>query len=150
MKTPDLATGASWTFDAEPEFAHGYRASIGVTVPLLTTHKAGVVLEEAELARLKAERDATLADVNGQVSAALARAAAAREQALRSETEGLPRAEEVERMAQDSYNAGQTGLVSLLQALQFTREVRRRQLDASLGFQIALAELERAIGAPLP
>jgi cobalt-zinc-cadmium efflux system outer membrane protein len=150
LRTPDLTAGASLTYHAEPEFSQGYRASLGVTVPLLTTHKAGVIFEEAELTRLKAERDATLADINGQVSAALARAEAAREQAARGETESLPRAAEVERMAQDAYSSGQTGLVALLQALQFTRDVRRRQLDASLAFQVALADLERAIGAPLP
>jgi cobalt-zinc-cadmium efflux system outer membrane protein len=150
LRVPDLTAGAAWTFDAEPEFAHGYRASVGLTVPLLTSHKAGVLLEEAELARLKAERDATLADVNSRVVAALVRAAAARERAARGETESVPRAAEVEQMAQDSYSSGQTGLVSLLQALQFTYDVRRRQLDASLAFQVALADLERAIGAPLP
>ena len=150
LKTPDLTAGATLTYDAEPEFAFGYRATFGVTVPLLATHKAAVIVEDAELARLKAEREATLADLNGQVAAALARATAAREQTIRSERESLPRAEEIERMAQDSYNSGQTGLVALLQALQFTRDVRRRHLDASLAFQNALADLERAIGAPLP
>jgi cobalt-zinc-cadmium efflux system outer membrane protein len=150
LKTPDLTAAASLTYDAEPEFTYGYRATFGLTVPLLTTHKAAVIVEDAELARLKAERDATLADLNGQVAAALARATAAQEQIMRSERDSLPRAEEIERMAQDSYNAGQTGLVALLQALQFTRDVRRRHLDASLAFQNALADLERAIGAPLP
>jgi hypothetical protein len=53
-------------------------------------------------------------------------------------------------MAQESYTSGQTGLVSLLQALQFTRDVRRRYLDSTLAVQNALADLERAIGAPLP
>ncbi len=150
LKTPDLTAGASLTYDAEPEFAYGYRATFGLTVPLLTTHKAAVVVEDAELARLRAERDATLVDLNGQVAAALARATAAQEQTIRSERESLPRAAEVERMAQDSYSSGQTGLVALLQALQFTRDVRRRHLAASLAFQDALADLERAIGAPLP
>ena len=53
-------------------------------------------------------------------------------------------------MAQDSYSSGQSGLVTLLQALQFTRDVRRRNLDAGAEYQRALADLERAIGAPLP
>lgn len=150
LRVPDLTAGATLTYHAQPEFSVGYRASIGVTLPLFTSHAAGVLLEEAALTRLKAERDATLAELNGQVAAALARASAAREQATRGETQSVPRAAEVEQMAQDSYSSGQTGLVSLLQALQFTRDVRRRQLDASLAFQIALADLERAIGAPLP
>jgi hypothetical protein len=45
---------------------------------------------------------------------------------------------------------GQTGIAALLQALQATRDVRLRSLDAIDQFQTALADLERAIGAPLP
>jgi outer membrane protein TolC len=58
--------------------------------------------------------------------------------------------EEVERMAEDSYRSGQTGLVVLLQALQAAREVRAKAVQAGFDYQAALADLERAIGAPLP
>ena len=62
----------------------------------------------------------------------------------------LPQAQQVEQLAQDSYQLGQTGIAALLQALQTSREVRLRSLDAISQFQTTLAELERAIGAPLP
>jgi cobalt-zinc-cadmium efflux system outer membrane protein len=150
LKTPDVTAGAAYTYDAQPEFSHGYRASVALTVPLFTRHNAAVAVEDAELARLKAARDATAIELRGTVAAALARATAARDQLLRSTAESLPRAQEVERMAQDSYSSGQSGLVTLLQALQFTRDVRRRNLDAGAEYQRALADLERAIGAPLP
>ena len=150
LKAPDVTAGAAYTYDAQPEFSHGYRASVALTVPLFTRHTAGVNVEEAELARLKAARDATAIELGGTVAAALARATAARDQLLRSTAESLPRAQEIDRMAQDSYSSGQSGLVTLLQALQFTRDVRRRNLDAGAEYQRALADLERAIGAPLP
>jgi outer membrane protein TolC len=106
-----------------------------------------VALEEAELARLRAERVAAEEDVAGSVTAALARATALGEALRRYESDILPAAADVERMAQDGYAAGQTGLVALLQALQSTRDIRRRGLQAGLEFQLALADLERAIGA---
>ena len=62
----------------------------------------------------------------------------------------LPQAQQVEQLAQDSYQLGQTGIAALLQALQASRDVRLRSLDAISQFQTALADLERAIGAPLP
>ena len=145
-----MSAGATYTYDAQPEFSHGYRATVGITLPLFTRHTAGVVLEDAELARLTAERDATALELSGTVAAALARATSAKEQLARSTAESLPRAMAVEQMAQDSYTSGQTGLVVLLQAVQFTRDVRRRNLDAGAEYQRALGELERAIGAPLP
>ena len=49
-----------------------------------------------------------------------------------------------------AYNAGQIGLPALIQALQLARDTRQRGLDAGLDYQRALADLERAIGAPLP
>ena len=147
LRTPDLAVGPALTWDAEPEFKVGWRVSFAVTLPVFATHKAGVIAEDAELARLQAERDAMAARVTGAVHAALARASAAREQLQRYQSETLPRVESLERMAQTSYTSGQTGLVALLQALQQARETRQRGLQAAVDFQSALAELERAIGA---
>jgi cobalt-zinc-cadmium efflux system outer membrane protein len=62
----------------------------------------------------------------------------------------LPQAQQVEQLAQDSYDLGQTGIAALLQALQAARDVRLRSVDAAAQFQAALADLERAIGTPLP
>ncbi len=64
----------------------------------------------------------------------------------RYEKEALPRVVQLERMAQDGYNAGQTGFVALLQALQQAHETRQRGFQAALDFQSALADLERAMG----
>jgi cobalt-zinc-cadmium efflux system outer membrane protein len=150
MKTPDLTAGATLTYDAQPEFSTGYRANVAMTVPLFTSHKAAVVVEEAELAKLTAQRQATALELAGTVAAALARATSAREQLTRTDAESLPRALEIERMAQDSYSSGQTNFAALLQTLQLTSDVRRRTLEAGAEYQKALADLERAIGAPLP
>jgi outer membrane protein, heavy metal efflux system len=149
LQTPDLAAGSAFTYHAQPEFTYGWRLDFGVTVPVFTKHRAGVQLEDAELVRLRADRAATMAEITGAVTAALARAAALRDQLLRYDAEILPEAEDVERMAQDAYTSGQSGLVALLQSLQFTRDIRRRALQAGLDFQTAVADLERAIGTPL-
>jgi len=49
-----------------------------------------------------------------------------------------------------AYRLGQTGIAAFLQALQAARDTRLRSLQAASGLHAALAELERAIGAPLP
>jgi cobalt-zinc-cadmium efflux system outer membrane protein len=149
MRTPDLTAGAAITYLAMPEFHVGYRASAGITLPLLTKHTAGVVLEDAELTRLGAEREATAADISAAVTAALARATAAREQMVRYDTVILPIVLDIERMAQDGYQAGQRDLVNLITALQNNKESRQRGLQASLDYQLALADLERAMGTRL-
>lgn len=149
LQTPDITVGSSLTYDAQPEFSYGWRSSVGVTVPLFTRHRAATAVEDGELGRLMAERDATLGTMIGAVSAAFVRLSAARDQWARFQQQILPRALEVETMAQDGYRSGQTGVTALLQVLESTRDVRSRGLQTALDVQMALAELERVAGVPL-
>jgi len=150
LRVPDAVPTASLTHDAQPEFTYGWRAGVAITLPLFTTHKAGVALEDAALAQLAAQREATLFRISAEVTAAATSVEAQRQGYARYRDVVLPQARQVEELAQDSYRLGQTGLVALLQALQLSREVRLRSLDAVAQFQSGMAELERAIGAPLP
>jgi outer membrane protein, heavy metal efflux system len=149
LMVPDVAAGGTFTYDAEPEFRFGWRVSGGVTVPILTRHKAGVVVEEATLARLRREREALVSRIAGAISAALTRATAARDQITRYQTSILPLALEAERQAQAAYNGGQISLPVLVQALVTARDTRQRGLQAGLDYQHALTELDRAIGASI-
>ena len=150
MRQPDLTPEATLTHRAEPEFTYGWRAAIAISLPILTTHKAGVVVEELTLTQLTAERDAVLARISGEVASAAAIAEAQRQQYVRYRDQILPQALDVERMAEDSYRLGQTNIAAYLQALQSTRDVRLRALQSAADLQAALADLDRAIGAPPP
>jgi cobalt-zinc-cadmium efflux system outer membrane protein len=150
MQMPDVTPEVQVTRDAEPEFSTGWRAAVGVTLPIFTTHRAGVVLEEAALAQLEREREAAAARIAGEVASALAVAEAQRQLYVRYRDEILPQALEIERIAEDAYRLGQTGIAALLQALQATRTARLQSLQAAADLQSALAELERATGTPLP
>jgi len=150
LQTPDVTPEGSITHGAEPEFNTGWRAAVGIALPIFTRHRAGVALEQATLAQLTAERDATLARVTGAVAGAAALADSQRAQYLRYRDQIVPQALEVERLAEDSYRLGQTGIAAYLLALQSSRDVRLRSLEAVAGFQSALSDLERAVGAPLP
>jgi len=150
LRVPDVVPTATLTHDAQPEFTYGWRAGLAVTLPLFTTHKAGVMVEETTLEQLNAQRRAAQLRIDGEVTAAAATAEAQRLAYVRYRDVILPQAQQVEQLAQDSYRLGQTGIAALLQALQATRDVRLRSLDAIALFQTSLADLERAIGAPLP
>lgn len=150
LRTPDLIPAATLTHDAQPEFTYGWRAGLGVTLPVFATHKAGVLVEQTTLDQLLAERQAAVTRVSGEVTAAAATAEAQRLAYVRYRDVILPQAQQVEQLAQDSYRLGQTGISALLQALQASRDVRLRALDTMAQLQTALADLERAMGAPLP
>jgi cobalt-zinc-cadmium efflux system outer membrane protein len=150
LRTPDVTPEATITHGNAPDFNIGWRAAVAVAVPLFTRHRAGVELEQATLTQLTAERDAAMARITGEVTAAAAISEAQRRLFLRYRDEILPQALQVESMAEDSYRLGRTGIAAYLQALQATRDARLRSLQAASDFQTALADLERAIGAPLP
>ena len=150
LRVPDLVPTATLTHDAQPEFTYGWRAGLAVTLPLFTTHQAGVMVEDTTLAQLTTQRQAAQLRIDGEVTAAAAMAEAQRLAYARYRDIILPQAQQVEQLAQDSYRLGQTGIAALLQALQATRDVRLRSLDTVSQYQAALADLERAIGAPLP
>jgi cobalt-zinc-cadmium efflux system outer membrane protein len=150
MQVPDITPEAAVTQNNEPEFSTGWRAAVGIGVPLFTRHRAGVQLEEATLTQLQSERDATRMRIQGEVASAAALAQSSLDQYQRYRDQILPQALDVERMAEDSYKLGQTGIAAFLQALQATRDVRLRALQAGADFQRTLADLERAIGVPLP
>jgi outer membrane protein, heavy metal efflux system len=146
----DLTADAGVLHDAPPDFLWGWSAALTFTIPIFSRGREQVRLEAATLARLQAERIAAAARLQGEVAAAAAAADTQRQALLRFRDEILPRAAEVERMAEDSYRSGQTGLASLLQSLQSVHDLRLQAVEAGIEYQNALADLEQAIGAPLP
>jgi cobalt-zinc-cadmium efflux system outer membrane protein len=150
LRTPDILPDVTLTRDSQPDFMYGWRFAASTTVPLFTTHRAGVLLEEAALTQLNSQRGAVMARITGEVMSASALADAQRTAYLRYQNEILPQALQVEQMAEDSYRLGQTGIAALLQALQASRDVRLRSLQSASDLQDALGELERVVGAPIP
>ena len=149
MRRPDPVVSGALTYDAQPEFTFGWRAGASIALPLFTTGRLEVAIADATLNRAIAERDSRAAQVTGAVAAAVARATAARQTLDRYDSEILPASRQVEQMAQESYASGQSGLAALLQTVQSAREIRQRALQAALDYQLALADLERAMGTPL-
>jgi cobalt-zinc-cadmium efflux system outer membrane protein len=149
MRTPDSTISGGVLFDSPPDFTYGWKAGVAVTLPIFTTHTAGVRVETAHVAQLRAQREARLMELTGQATAATARARAARQRYLRYRDEIVPQLSTMETMAEDSYRSGQTGLAAFLQAMQAAREVRLLATDAGLEYQSALADLERALGGPI-
>lgn len=149
MRRPDPSVTGTLTYDAPGEFVFGWRAAAAVALPIFTTGRPGIAVADATLARAVADRDARVAQIGGAVSAALARVIAARQSVERFQNDILPASLQVEQMAEESYRSGQTGLPAYLQTVQAAREVRQRALQAGLDYQLALADLERAMGTPL-
>jgi outer membrane protein, heavy metal efflux system len=149
-RVPDIALEGGLTYDAPPDFTYGWKLGASMTVPLFTTHRAS--LTRAEQAATQAVRleVAASADAGTRLAAAARRASALGDAVRRTSRDILPAAATVNDMAQASYEAGQTGMVSLLQSLQTVAETRLDAVETALAFQLALADLERARGVSQP
>lgn len=150
LRLPDLVPSATLTRGSQPDFTYGWRVGFSMALPLFTTHHAAVRVEQATLDQLTAAREVSSARMTADVTASAVTVEARRSSYLRYRDVILPQAQQVEQMAQDAYQLGRTGITALLQALQTSRDVRLRSLDTLAQWHTALAELERAIGAPLP
>jgi outer membrane protein TolC len=149
LQKPDVAVGGGATFNAQPDFSTGWRFNIGFTVPLFTSHRAGVLVEDATLVRLHAERDATVDEIAGGVAAALPQATSAATRLTNFNDAVLPLSLQDETFAQDAYRSGGTSLAELILSLEHAHDRRLGALQAALDFHLALADLERAIAGPL-
>jgi cobalt-zinc-cadmium efflux system outer membrane protein len=149
MRHPDPSVSGALTYDAPGEFTVGWRAGAAIALPVFTTGRADVAVADATLRRAIADRDARAAEITGAVAAALARATASRQAVDRYVSDILPSLQQVEQMADESYRAGQTGLPAYLQTLQAARDIRQRTLQTGLDYQLALADLERAMGTAI-
>src|SRR5207344_2009778 len=65
QKTPDLTVEAALTHGAEPEFDWGYRAAVGISLPLFTRHTGQVHVEESTALLLRAQREALAQRIRG-------------------------------------------------------------------------------------
>jgi cobalt-zinc-cadmium efflux system outer membrane protein len=148
-RMPDPVLQGTVTHRAAPEFDWGWHAAVTLPLPLFR-RSAALQVEERTLDQLVVARAARAGEIAAAADAARTRTAAQWSRVERFRDQVLPRAEEIESLAKESYRSGQTGLPALLQALQATREVRLQAIQAGADYQTALAELESAMGVSLP
>ncbi|HEY2933778.1 MAG TPA: TolC family protein [Acidobacteriota bacterium] len=146
---PDLNLIAgvdSWT----PEFAAGPRAGFSIELPLHKKRAGQIEQTRALQEQIKLAHQAIRRRVEGLVQSALARLEAQRTRMRSFQTEIVPAALELERLAEESYREGKSSILTVLEAQKSLRDVRVESLQAEFDFQMSAAELEEVAGVPLP
>src|SRR5262245_22574010 len=145
--TPILSAGA--LFNNPPDFNVGSRFGVSIGVPLFSRNQGEIAASIATTAQLRTRREATLRTVENQVYGSIARVDAARRQVEAYDQRLVPTATELQTLAEESYRAGRTSVLGLLEAQRSLRDLRREALQAALDLQLALADLEEVLGAEL-
>lgn len=150
QRTPVPVFSASGMFNSPGDFTAAPSASVSVGLPLFARNQGEIAASIATAAQLRGQREATRRMVENAVFAATARVEAASRQAATYRTRLIPAATELEALSEESYHAGRTSVLAVLDAQRSLRDLSRDGVQAALDLQMALAELEDLLGTPLP
>ena len=148
LPTPVLSVGG--VFNAPGEFDAGARAGVSIALPLFSRNQGEIAVSIATTSQLRAVRDAQQRLVENTVFGVLAKVEAERRQADAYQQRLVPTATDLEALSEESYRAGRTSVLGVLEAQRSLRELRGEALQAALEMQLSLAELEELLGTPLP
>jgi cobalt-zinc-cadmium efflux system outer membrane protein len=116
----------------------------------LFSRNQGQIAESlATTAQLRARRDATLRTIENSIAGIVARIEAQRRQIEAFERRLVPTVTDLQALAEESYRAGRTSVLGLIESQRSLRELRREALQAALDLQLSIAELEEILGTAL-
>jgi cobalt-zinc-cadmium efflux system outer membrane protein len=128
-------------------FTHpGFKMQVSLPLPIFNRQRGEIEKSSAMLDQLRAERDAARQRISAEIGRSALNLNSARRQVEFYETKLLPDAERVRQLAVESYQAGQTGILSVIDATRNARDVRQAYLQALFDYQTAVADLEQAAG----
>lgn len=148
-RTPTPVFSVHGLFNNAPDFNNGIGAAVNVDVPIFTRNQGPIAESIATAAQLRAKREDVRRDVENSVYAIVARVDAQRRQLDAFAQRLVPTATDLEALAEESYRAGRTSVLGVLDAQRNLRDVRRDALQAALDLQLSLADLEEILGSDI-
>ncbi len=130
----------------------GFGAMASVTVPIANKPKydAGVSEATARIASAEADRRRLEVGVRRDVEQAWLRVRTAKLRHDLFASTHLPQAEQAMAVTEAAYASGSVDLLSLLDTLRAVEAVHLDHIDSAAEIETAWADLERAVGGPLP
>jgi outer membrane protein TolC len=144
----EVSVGRFVNFEARD----GVGAMASMTVPIVNKQKydAGVSEANARVASAEADRRRLADAVRRDVEQAWLRVRTARLRHDLFVSTHLPQAEQAIQVTESAYAAGTVDLLALLDTLRGLEQVHLDHIDSATEIETAWADLERAVGAPLP
>lgn len=145
--TPTLTLGG--VFNAPGEFKSGAMGGVSIGVPVFSRNQGEIAQSLAVSAQIRAKHDAARRTVESGVFGAVAAVDAQRAQAEAYRQTLVPTATAILGLAEESYRLGRSSVLAVLEAQRSYRDVSREYLQSLFDLQMAIADLEEIIGAPL-
>ena len=145
-RIPDLDLEAGMDFNAPRDFRYGPRSQISIGLPLFSRNQGEIAESLANERVLEAETAATERSVSARVEAAFYDLEAQRTQVRLYHDRLLPVARQLESMAEESYRAGKTSILTAIAAQQAVQSVESSYLQSLEQLQDLYAGLEDTVG----
>jgi len=145
-RVPDLVLDAGMDFNSPHDFRYGPRSQVSIGLPLFSRNQGEIAQSLANQRLLDAETTATERSVSAQVEAAFYDLEAQRTQVRLYHDRLLPVAHQLESMAEESYRAGKTSILTAIQAQQDVQSVESSYLQSLEQLQDLYAALEETVG----
>ena len=145
-RIPNLDLEAGMDFNSPRDFRYGPRGQISIGLPLFTRNQGEIAESLANERVLEAETAATERSVSARVEAAFYDLEAQRTQVRLYHDRLLPVARQLESMAEESYRAGKTSILTAIQAQQDVQSVESSYLQSLQQLQDFYAGLEETVG----
>jgi len=144
---PSVGFGAD--FNAPEEYRMGGRAQLSLVLPLFTRNQGEIAESLANQRVLESKTAATKRATAGAVERAYLRLMALEEQVQIYRQKLLPSVRHLETLAEESYRAGKSDILFVLDAQRNVHEVEHNYLSTLAAQQSAYSALEQAVGGPL-
>jgi cobalt-zinc-cadmium efflux system outer membrane protein len=148
-RVPTPVFSVSGLFNNPPDFTVGPRAAVSVELPIFSRNQGPIAESIATTAHLRGRREAVRRTVENDVYGTIAKIDAERRQVEAYQQRLVPTATNLEALAEESYRAGRTSVLGVLDAQRSLRDLTREALQAALDLQLSLADLEELLGTEL-
>jgi len=148
-RVPNLDLQISTALNNEPSYHAALGGQVSMSLPLWYRGEGEMAQSTARIELLKLTLQAEKLGASAQVAVAYYDYSAKASLAAQYAGKIMPQTEKLARMAEESYKAGKSNLLTVIDAQRKLNEVRRAYLDSLFAVQSAFAALEEATGAPL-
>jgi cobalt-zinc-cadmium efflux system outer membrane protein len=146
---PEVSIEAGADFNSPPDFQVGARGQLTVGLPIFDRRQGQLAQSSATQRLIEAEIAAKRRQVSGDVDAAFAELTAKLTEVDLYRRTVIPAGRKLESLTEDSYRAGKTNILSVIEAQRTVRQNERDYLQSLLELQKAFSELEETVGVPL-
>jgi outer membrane protein TolC len=147
-RIPDLRLQFGTDLNSPPDFRAGPRGQVSLELPLFTRNQGQIAQSQANQQVLEAGVAAAARAVAARVETGYLNLQVQETQVRLYREKLLPVAHQLESLAEESYRAGKTGILTAIQAQQNVQGVESNYLQSLLTLQNIYASLEETVGGP--